>query len=65
MAEAPDFEIDEATWGVGLGFSLGGFLGVRYDHASSPQAAGLADRGDQGVTAYVDGLALAKLLRGE
>jgi hypothetical protein len=63
--DSPDSAIDEATWGVGLGFSLGGFLGVRYDHASSPQAAGLADRGDQGVTAYVDGMALARALRGE
>jgi hypothetical protein len=58
-----DWDIDEATWGLGLGFSLGGFLGVRYDHASSPQAAGLADRRDQGVTAYVDVLALAQLLQ--
>jgi hypothetical protein len=57
-----DFGIEGPSWGLGLGFSLGDIAGVRYDHATSPQADGITRRRDQGVMVFFDGIALARKL---
>jgi hypothetical protein len=60
-----DGEIDGTTTGWGVGFTLAGVAGWRYDEATVPQArnSGLSDRKRTGWTAFVDPVAICAKLR--
>jgi hypothetical protein len=53
-------DISGATTGIGIGLPLGRVAGIRYDHASIPQArdSGLPNVTRNAVTAYVDPMAV-------
>jgi hypothetical protein len=46
-----------ATFGLGIGFQLGRFLGFRYDYGTLPESTGLSDLKRHGYTIFVDPVA--------
>ncbi|UCE04084.1 MAG: hypothetical protein JSW67_07920 [Candidatus Latescibacterota bacterium] len=61
----PDGDVRGDTSGWGVGLNLGGVAGVRWDQATTPQAAGLDDVHPRGLTAFIDLVGLARLVRGD
>ena len=55
--EDPLGERSGATFGLGIGFQLGRFLGFRYDYGTLPQASTLPDLKRHGYTIFVDPVA--------
>jgi len=57
--------IDDDTEGWSVGLPLGRFGGARYDHATFPQSAlsGLGQVKREGVTAYMDPIAVWGLFK--
>jgi hypothetical protein len=53
----PSGERSGATFGLGIGFQLGRFLGFRYDYGTLPEATGLSDLKRHGYTIFVDPVA--------
>jgi hypothetical protein len=51
------------TFGLGIGFRLGRFLGFRYDYGTLPEASPLRDLQRHGYTIFVDPLALHRALK--
>ena len=49
-----DAHVDGTTTGWGLGFTLAGTAGLRYDHATVPQPSGVDDLEREGWTFFVD-----------
>lgn len=58
-------DIVGSTSGWGLGLSLGGVIGYRYDHATIPQArdSGLDDVQRRGWIAWIDPLAMVRMMK--
>ena len=52
------------TFGLGIGFQLGGFLGFRYDHGTLPESSELSDLQRHGYTIFVDPVAFYRTAKG-
>jgi hypothetical protein len=53
-------DFDGTTYGFGAGIPFGGFSGVRYDFASSPQPGGNDPLHRHAITAWFDPVAFAR-----
>ena len=57
-------EISAATFGLGIGFQLGRFLGFRYDYGTVPQASTLPNLKRNGYTVFVDPVSFYRTMKG-
>ena len=53
-----------ATFGLGIGFQLGRFLGFRYDYGTLPEASDLSDLKRHGYTLFVDPVEFYRAAKG-
>jgi hypothetical protein len=59
----PAGERSGATFGLGIGFQLGRFLGFRYDYGTLPEASTLRDLQRRGYTIFVDPVAFYRAVK--